>query len=574
MRDIHAEPEALAGDGQGLQQCTPGAAVGTGCCPAGTDPVSIAVAKSFSAWELGLNVLHTHSQAVRVAGGLAVSHTAMVLEATDQAGGATICALSGTPAPSPEATLPAGDVPPVPTLPVPPAVPAVPAPISGDAWAKQIHDGPGAAPLRDYASRMRGKSVDLTDEADQLRGIGRGIDAHWDDGVQKAGANVGRLADWFDEAASYACDVAAAAERCADHVSQAVTGTPRPETFARLQERINDGLQRMSRSGGMDRVPLQVATADMAEAQRQAIDEQVTYALAANSTTTEVPDMPQPAPPIVKTPDGGTKPTPARRKDDAETEPDPDGEGKAKMKESPEDADGGADDEPGDGGGDPVPEGTADPTAQAQTATLPQDPLAADPDLLSAPAGAAGNTTGQILSGLTQAAGGITPGQGGGGSPMSPLSGLSSLPGNLGGGGPSSPQMPSGLDRAGTEPIDFEPGDTTPSGGGSGGMGAAPPTPTALPAASSTSPTAGALPSPTATASTPPGGRMMGGGMYPPMMGAGQGNQAAERDKEMHPDRRVVHREMANTEPVFGELERERKRQPRQRPAQEEEATP
>lgn len=65
---------------------------------------------------------------------------------------------------------------------------------------------------------------------------------------------------------------------------------------------------------------------------------------------------------------------------------------------------------------------------------------------------------------------------------------------------------------------------------------------------------------------------MGGGGMYPPMMpGAGQGTQNGERDKALYPDKRVVHREVANTEPVFGELERDRRRSPRQRATKDEE---
>ena len=365
MPHIDAEPEALSADGQGLQHCTPGAAAGTGCAPAGLDPVSTAVAASFSVWESGLEALLTHSQALRVAGGLAVSHTAAILDGTDQAGGTTIASLAKAPAPSPDATLPEGNVPSLPTLPDAPAVPAVPEPISGDAWSEQIHSGPGVAPLREYASRMRVRSADLTTEAEQIRSHGQGIDAHWDDGIQKAGANVSRLADWFDGAATYATDVAAAADRCADHVSQAVSGTPRPETFAQLQARVDNGLQRFNRSGGLDAAPLQGATTDMAEAQRQAIDEQVTYAAAANSTTVDVPAPPKPAPPIVgpPSPDGGGKPdsSPAIDGDDA---------AKTKMKKIREDADGGANDA-GSGGGDPTPEGGADPAVQSAAANPP-----------------------------------------------------------------------------------------------------------------------------------------------------------------------------------------------------------
>jgi hypothetical protein len=59
-------------------------------------------------------------------------------------------------------------------------------------------------------------------------------------------------------------------------------------------------------------------------------------------------------------------------------------------------------------------------------------------------------------------------------------------------------------------------------------------------------------------------------GMYPPMMGGrGGANEGSERSKELYPDKRVVLRPVANTEPVFGELERQRR--PRgKRAAQEE----
>lgn len=51
----------------------------------------------------------------------------------------------------------------------------------------------------------------------------------------------------------------------------------------------------------------------------------------------------------------------------------------------------------------------------------------------------------------------------------------------------------------------------------------------------------------------------------PPMMGGLGGGQTGERDKDLHPDRRVVHRHAANTEAVFGELEQLRKRPGRRR---------
>lgn len=599
MQHLDADPEALSGDGQGLAQCTAGAGPGGGCAPAGADPISAAVAGSFSAWEAGLEALVAHSQAVRVTGGLAVAHTAAVLEATDQAGGATIASLVATPAAAPDATPPGGQVPAPPALPVAPAVPAVPEPVSGQAWSAQIHAGAGPTPLVAYASRMRGTSAELTAVAEQLRSHAHAIDAHWDDGIQRAGANVARLADWFDDTAAYARDVAAAAEHSADHVRDAVSGTPRPETFAQLQARVNDGLARFSRSGGLDVVPLQQATTDMAEAQRNAIDAQVAYAAAANTTTAEVPRPPKPAPPIVGGPSttgGDTDESSPASEDKTDTDGDTDGDAdgaKAKKTggEADEGAEDGADNDAAAGADDLALEGTPDPDLGSAADPEPagaQDPPrpAVDPNVLSAPAGTTGTTAGQILSGLTQAAGGMSPGMAGGGtSPMSALSGLSGLPGSFGGGMSGTPDMsapdahdhdmfPSddlGLDGS---PMDFAAGDTTASGGGDMGASLPSGTTAALPAAAPASPAIGALPGPASGAPTPGGGAMMGGGgMYPPMAGAGQGAQSGERDKALHPDKRVVHREVANTEPVFGELERDRRRSPRQRPTQDQEET-
>ena len=589
MQYLDADPHALAGDGQGVAGCAAGAGPGGGCAPAGADPISTAVAGSFSAWESGLGALVAHSQAVRVAGGLAVARTAAVLEGTDEAGGATIAALASTPVSAPDATLAGAQVPAPPALPAAPAVPAVPEPVSGQAWSAQIHAGAGDAPLAAYAARMRQTSTELAAVAAELRGHAHAIDAHWDDGgIQRAGANVARLADWYDDTAGYAREVAAAAEDSAGHVRDAVANTPRPETFAQLQARINDGLARFSRSGGLDVVPLQQATTAMAEAQRTAIDAQVAYAAAANTTTADVPRPPTPAPPIVGGASTTGGDTDKSRPADQDSEKGDDDGAKTKTGDNTDEgtepdtaadnADGGGDDAARIGAADTAPGAAAD---LAPAGAQDPAPPAGDPRAVSAPAAATGNTAGQILSGLTQAVGGMAPGQGGGTSPMSALSGLSGmLPSGFGGGMGGTPDvsMPDAHDHdpgidggGGGEPTDFAAGDTTASGGGD--MGASLPSATpALPAAAPASPAVGALPATGVAASSPShgGGPMMGGGMYPPMAGAGAGAQNGDRDKALHPDKRVAHREVPNTEPVFGELERQRRRPPRQRPTQEE----
>lgn len=202
MQHLDADPQALSSDRRAYSNAPPRRG-GAGCSPAGTDPISTAVAASFAAWEKGLEALLAHSQAVRVAGGLAVAHTGKVLDGTDQAGGAAISSLASTPASSPDVALPGGAVPAPPALPVAPAVPSVPEPVSAQTWSAQIHAGAGPAPLAAYAARMQETSANLTAVAEQLRSQARAIDSHWDDGIQRAGANVTRLADWFDDTADY-----------------------------------------------------------------------------------------------------------------------------------------------------------------------------------------------------------------------------------------------------------------------------------------------------------------------------------------------------------------------------------
>ena len=588
MQHLDADPQGLSIDGQGLGQCTavPG---GGGCAPAGADPISAAVAGSFSVWEAGLEALVAHSQAVRVAGGLAVARTAAVLEGTDEAGGATISSLTATPPTAPDAALPGAGVPAPPALPVAPTVP-VPEAVSGETWSAQIHTGAGPAHLAAYAARMRVTSSDLAAAAAELRGHAHAIDTHWDDGTQRAGANVARLADWYDDTAAYARAVATAAERSADHVRDAVAGTPRPETFAQLQAQVHDGLARFTRSGGLDVVPLQVATTKMAEAQRNAIDAQVGYAAAANTTTGGVPQPPKPAPPIVGAPAAakkvGTNDQSSPDSDEATGTDDSDGVAKDRTAAADEGTDSGAQDDAETGAGDPARDGAAAANPDLGSSTAPEPPArpAVDPNVFSAPAATTGTTAGQILSGLTQAAGGMSPGMGGGAtSPMSALAGLSGLPGSFGGasmtGAPDmsggSPEMSSpddlGLNDGGGAPMDAGAADTTASGGGDMGASLPSGTTAALPAAAPASPAVGALPGPAGNTPAHSAGTMMGGGMMPPIAGPGPGAQNGERDKSLYPDKRVVHREVPNTEPVFGELERDRRRSPRQRPTPDQE---
>ena len=73
-------------------------------------------------------------------------------------------------------------------------------------------------------------------------------------------------------------------------------------------------------------------------------------------------------------------------------------------------------------------------------------------------------------------------------------------------------------------------------------------------------------------------GGLLGAGLFGMLFGHGLmggmgGNNTPERDQDLHPDKRVVHRDQANTEPVFGELEQVRKRPGRRKSSTTQEET-
>jgi hypothetical protein len=581
MAEITADTQGLLTDGQGLMQTPTAPAASQGCAPAGADTVSVAAATSFSTWEAGLAALLGHSDAVRAAGGAAVAATGAVLDAAEADNAAAIASGNSTSGIS-GAALPASAALP-PALPAAPAVPGVPEPATGEVWSAQIHGGPGSAPLRELASRLRSAGAHVQQLAEAARAHSSAIDEHWVDGRQRAGANVGALADWYDDASAYAGRLADAAATSADHVDTARAQTPTPVVFTKLQRRIGEGWNHYAATG--DFFPLQAASTDMADAQRTAMEQHAVYAESMNAATGAVPAPPSPAPSIAK---GGSEgpsdrqdPTTAKDRDDDDTKP---GGGHLDDQESTEKGlidkldkdqlglvDMRAADEPPGAGGPQVPD---------ELPAEPPVPAAEPANPAGVPAEAAGTAVGQGLGQATQAAQGMPGmGQGGGmpgGMPTSALSALGS-PSGLGG-MPATPQMPSAEDMGlgnGFDPDDVGVGATEPSSIGGGGYdgaglaGSAPSVsaPAAAPGAGMTgaaSPPAGSA----ASAGGGAGGRMMG--MVPPMMGAPGGANNAERDKDLQTDKRVVHREVPNSEPVFGELERQRQRRPRGRSTPEE----
>ena len=574
---VSVDTSALASHGRGLAGVPAGSPCGP-CEPAAADAVSTAVAASFTAWTSRLDALITLAASQRAEGGLAVDLTAAALQQGDEEAAAHIATGGRSPAMGAVPTLPGGGAV-VPDLPVAPPVPAVSDPGPVEVWSRMIHGGPGSEPLQALARRLRSTAEDLSAAAGDTEVAGVGVDATWDDGDQPAGDRIRGHAQWLSGTADYARQLAAAAEAAAAAVDTARDGTPTPETFTALAAQYRRAQQTYASSGGAVSEPLVAATANLQEAKARGRSAQDTYLLSAGRDSSSVPDPPQAPPPIVPA-------EPASGDDGQARRPGKDGERNPREAAKDDGAAGEETDSEQDvedvAVDDTVVERTLDSGAGVGEAGPPPDEAGGDPvpDAVSAAvpsaafdpaANAAGVVLGSILGVAGQsggAASGLMPGSGGG-LPMSGLSGLPSLPGTGGSPSLSPPQLgpdEDGLDRDeeafGTRPASSGGG----GGGGGGGLPAAPPV--SGPAAAG--PGVGSVP---ATPSTPATGagagasRMPMGGMMPPMMGGMGGGPSDERDKDLHPDRRVVHRRAANTEPVFGELEQVRKRPGRRRAA-------
>lgn len=566
MAKVAVDPGALTSHGRALADHAPGAQCSQ-CQPAASDTVSTAVAASFTAWSSGLDMLISQAALQRANGGLAVDLTGAALEQGDQEAAAHIASGGTTSAPSAAPPLPRGNVE-APSLPVAPPVPAVPEPSTGEVWARTIHGGAGAEPLRTLAQQLRTTAQKLAAVAGDTERAGAGVDSAWDDGDQPAGDNIRRHAQWLNSAADYARQLAASAEAASTTVETARNETPTPETFTALTAQYRKAQQTYASSGGTVTEPLMTATTKLQEAKAQALAAQTQYAAAANIDSTTAPAPPPAPPPIVgggpSTGDQSDKPaetTAGQKREVADKDSEGDG---ADTEEDAELAADSAEQPPLDSS-----TGTDEPGPPPAEAKPPADPLTAAVDPA---ANTAGEVMGTILGTVGQSAGaasGLMPGSGGGGLPMSALSGLSSIPG-LGGAPAMSPP------ELGSEDDDFDFEDsfgTTPasSGGGGGGGGGGLPAAPSVSAPAAATPGIGAIPpAPPAASAGSAGGagaRMPMGGMMPPMMGGLGGGQTGERDKDLHPDRRVVHRHAANTEAVFGELEQLRKRPSRRRAA-------
>lgn len=572
--DIRVDSDGLRADGVDL--CASGEALGASqhCEPAAADPVSTGWASWLSTSAAAVQALMDHAAQLRVAGGMSLTNTTTILSSTDECNAATIAAVtaSGRAPLAHEPTAAQGCVPdtPAPSLPVPPAL-LPPAAMTGEEVAALVHTGPGPQGLRSFADTLRSNvASQIQKAATESRNQADSITAHWADGHQQASHNVAEHAAWLDDDLhSHVLRLADSADSAAEQAQTLIDNTPRPEHFTELHNRLNAAVANWRASGGTNAAPVLAVSQQLAKAHAHSVAGYQRYWAAASTSSTTAPPLPSPAPPIVK---GGQAQTKQPHTGSPQHHPQ-------------------KDDEVGAGGGSGDEQNGASPTKDApgtapsapppsgSPAGFPQEQSPANPTTSGAAANAniAGTLLGAGMGSVGQLANGLQSTLSGGGSPLSALSGLSSLPGLSGFPSPEMPHIPSDLGQGldpGSDPSaggeGFGSGGTSPSGGAdAAGVGGGPVS-SSMPALSSANAGPPAAPS-TVTPASPPGPSAGGGmGMIPPMMGGKGPDQDDGRSKYAREDQRAVLRPVANTEPVFGEVERTR---PSKRRAQEGESS-
>lgn len=550
--DLKVDPDGLRADGAALAGSASHSGAVAPCTAAASDTVSTHVADMLTTWTQSLHTLMDHAGQLRVAGGMALSGTGTDLQSADDTnahhisnvidgGGSAPASAPGAPAASPPII-------PTPTLPTLPSLNPL-APMTGEQVSALVHAGPGPASLRAFATHIRTTIAPaVMTTAQDVRNSGQSVHNHWDDGHTTAAQKVGAHADWLESTLHPSfMSVADAADSAAEHTDTLIKNTPTPQEFTDLHRRLNVAMANYRATGGRNAAQVAALQSELANKQSTALASYETFAAAAPATTAGAAP-PAPAPPIVHVAGGQVD----KINETVHLKKDGPGHGEAHRGHGPGDED------------SPVPTDTPPGTP---TGTPPAAPLAAPAAAADqAASGTVANVAGMIMGAGAGAAGQVAStmhGLTGGGSPLSALSSLSSLPGLGGMPQMETPQLPGGPGdgNGGSpegEPSDFGPGDTSPaSGGGGDGGGGAP--------LSSSSPAVGPPVGSGITAGTPGGGSPGAGGpgaggmgMMPPMMGAGMGGKNEDgRKPEDH--RRVVLRPVPNTEPVFGEVRRERR---------------
>jgi hypothetical protein len=279
---VEVDPDAVAGTASQIAAAAhlPTAPTVT-IRPAASDPVSTAVAQTFTARMDGIAVYTAAADAV-------TDHRAAMLAANGadyrQQDAANSSAPAGGPAPAALTPhLPGGGLPALsPPSIAPPSIGAPPA--SGKAVAQLIHSGDGAAGLYAAAAQIRRHGADLSATAERLCASANSIAGDWDSAAgREASSRVIELGSWYESHAAHANSLAAAVETHGDNYGRARTAVPLPEKFDEVERRLQVAIAANSAPDSLGRyAPIIVALqAELAQLNGQAIQGYANYATTA-----------------------------------------------------------------------------------------------------------------------------------------------------------------------------------------------------------------------------------------------------------------------------------------------------
>lgn len=250
--------------------------------PPGVDMTSVSAVSQLNGVSAALSAVLTHGSAVREVGALALSGTATTLSAQEDANAAGIGSGTGPSAAAAPTPLPSIPTPSVPTI---PTVPAALAPLPGEAHSHALYGGPGSSSLHSFADQWTQSSARLRQTAATTRQAADAIDANWQDGQQRAGANTRQHGEWLSQMSEQAETLANHARSLAQKFETAKQNTPSPQEFTQARQELNQALSRFQASRGANAIEVQQKTENLARKQAEATASAADYHSSVTSST-------------------------------------------------------------------------------------------------------------------------------------------------------------------------------------------------------------------------------------------------------------------------------------------------
>ena len=142
------------------------------------------------------------------------------------------------------------------------------------------------------AAQLRQTAATTTQAADA-------IDANWQDGQQRAGANTRRHGEWLSQMSEHAETLANHARSLAQNFETAKQNTPSPQEFTQARQELNQALARFQASRGANAIEVQQKTENLARKQADATASAADYhSSVSSSTLSAMGDQIKTAPPI------------------------------------------------------------------------------------------------------------------------------------------------------------------------------------------------------------------------------------------------------------------------------------